>query len=136
MLVPPTITFRHLRANAAIDQDIRTRLDALERYCPTLIGARVLIEPLERHQRGPHRFHVRIDLTVPDGEIAIAHEASARPAARAAGARSLRKQDETEPEHKDLELAIHDAFRAARRRLQDYLRRRRGQVKRHAGAEL
>ncbi|MCC7007657.1 MAG: HPF/RaiA family ribosome-associated protein [Acidobacteria bacterium] len=135
MPVEPVITFRRMKADPALDGDIRKRVASLERFCPTIIGARVLVEPVERSQRSPHRIHVRVELSVPGEDVIISHETSARGGARATGARSLRKQDEPAPQHKDIELAIHDAFRAARRRLQDYLRRRRGQVKRRAGAE-
>jgi hypothetical protein len=38
---------------------------------------------------------------------------------------------EANPQHKDVDVVIRDAFEAARRRLQDYARRQRGQVKVH-----
>jgi cold shock CspA family protein len=131
MKLPPTITFRRMPTIDALDADIRRRLGKLETYCPSLIRARVLIEPAERHHRAGNRFHIRIDLTVPGEEIAIAHEASVRPTARALGVRKARKQDEPDPAHKHLGVAIGDAFAVARRRLQDYVRRQRGSVKQH-----
>jgi hypothetical protein len=36
MKIPPTITFRRLRAPEALERDIRQRLAKLERYCPSL----------------------------------------------------------------------------------------------------
>jgi hypothetical protein len=41
------------------------------------------------------------------------------------------KHLEAKPQHKDIDVAIRDAFKAARRQLQDYARRQRGQVKVH-----
>jgi hypothetical protein len=51
---------------------------------------------------------VRIDLKVPGGEIAI-----------------TRKHDE------ELQIALRDAFAVARRKLEDYARGPRGDVKQH-----
>ena len=132
MTKPPTVTFRRMRGTDALDADIRTRLEKLERYCPSLVGARVLVEPLARHHRAGIHYHIRIDLTVPGEEIAITHEASLRPTARALAGRKTRKQDEPDPAAKQLGVAIRESFAVARRRLQDYVRRRRRAVKVHA----
>ncbi len=94
MTMTPTITFRRMRGTEALDADIRARLEKLERYCPTLMGARVLVEPLARHHRAGTHYHIRIDITVPGEEIAITHEASLRPTTRALAARKTQKQDE------------------------------------------
>lgn len=131
MRVPPTITFRRMPAIDALDADIRKRLGKLETYYPSIMSARVLIEPAERHHRSGNRYHIRIDLRVPGQEIAVAHEASLRPSARAVAARKTQKQNEPEPAHRHLGVAVRDAFAVARRRLQDYARRQRGSVKRH-----
>jgi cold shock CspA family protein/ribosome-associated translation inhibitor RaiA len=131
MQIPPRITFRRMRATDALEADIRKRLDKLETYCPSIMGARVLVEPIERHHRGGNHYPIRIDLTVPGEDIAITHEASLRPAARALAAARTRKADEPDPAHKLLGVAIREAFAVARRRLQDYVRRRRRDVKQH-----
>jgi hypothetical protein len=39
------------------------------------------------------------------------------------------KHLEANPQHKDIDVVIRDAFKAARRRLQDYARQQRGQAK-------
>lgn len=131
MQTPPTIRFRRVRPTDALEADVRTRVNKLATYCPSLMGARVLIEPAERHHQEGNRYHVRIDLAVPGEEIVISHEASLRAGARAMARPKTRKQDETDPTHKLLGVAIRDAFGAARRRLQDYVRRQRGDVKAH-----
>jgi cold shock CspA family protein len=132
MLIPPTITFRQLPRVPALEADIRARLVRLERYCPMLIGARVLVEPAGRHHRTGSRFHVRIDLKVPDVDIAVSHEASVRPTARAVAASRWHKEDEPAVANRWLGVAIREAFSVARRRLQDYVRARRRDVKTHA----
>jgi hypothetical protein len=61
---------------------------------------------LPADSQGEHE--VRIDLTVPDEEIAVTHEPNQHTA------------------YKDICVAIRDAFDSARRKLEDYMRRRRG----------
>lgn len=68
--------------------------------------------PAHRNKGAP--FDVRIDLTVPGGEIAV------------------RSERAEHAEHADVYVALRDAFDSARRLLQDYARERRGDVKRHA----
>jgi cold shock CspA family protein len=126
-----TITFRRVPRTAALEAGIAQHLEKLRTFAPAILSARVIVEPAVRHRRAGNPYHVRIDLSVPGENIVVSHEASLRPAARAAAAQATRKQDETQPAHKYLEIAIADAFAAARRRLQDRVRRRRGSVKAH-----
>ena len=131
MALSPTITFRRIPGIERVEADVQKRVARLGKYCSSIMAARVLIEPAQRHHHDGNRFHIRIDLTVPGETIVISHEASLRPAARASGALKTRKQDEPDRSHKYLSLAIREAFDLARRRLQDYARRRRGSVKQH-----
>jgi hypothetical protein len=55
------------------------------------------------HKRKGKQYSARIDLKVPGGEIAV-----------------------TQMHDEDLQIALHDAFDAARRRLEDYARMQRG----------
>ena len=73
----------------------------------------VTVEAPHRHQHQGMLFDVRIDITVTGKEIAIRQ---AHPASHA---------------HEDPYVALRDAFRAARRKLQDYERELRLQVKTH-----
>jgi hypothetical protein len=73
---------------------------------------------------------VRIDLTVPGAEIIVGHEAALRYTARAGATDRVRKDDERERAHRNAHVAVREAFEAARRRLQDYVRVHRGEVKR------
>jgi cold shock CspA family protein/ribosome-associated translation inhibitor RaiA len=131
---PPVITIRGIREKEMIDAEVRKRLEKLRTFCSSIVSARVLVELAERHRRHGNRYRVRIDLTVPGEEIVVAHEAGARPDARARAAGTIRKQDESAREDKDPAIAIRKAFTAAGRRLQDYVRRQRGTVKRHSPA--
>jgi Sigma 54 modulation protein / S30EA ribosomal protein len=76
MQLTPTITFRGIEPSAALEAKIRTRIDKLETYSPSIMGCHVLMELAQRHHEAGNRYHVRIDLTVPGEEIVVAHEAS------------------------------------------------------------
>ena len=60
------------------------------------------------------------------------HEPSLHRALTHGGANEWSKHLEAHPEHKDVYLAIRDAFKEARRQLQDYARKLRGDVKMHS----
>jgi ribosome-associated translation inhibitor RaiA len=128
---PPRITFRGVRRSAGLEADILRRLKKLETYASTIIGADVLLEFAGHHHRAGNRYHVRIDLSVPGEDIHIHHGTSPRAIARAKDRPATLKQDEPDPEHRHAKVALRKAFDVARRRLQDYVRLRRRDVKAH-----
>ena len=81
-----------------------------------MVGCRVVIEAPHRRHRSGNLFHVHVDATVPGKELVV------------------RRDPREHGSHEDVRVAIRDAFDATRRELKDEARRRRGQVKRHAGA--
>lgn len=113
MRIEPEIAFRHIEPDPAIEKMILEGMDALERAFDRIMSCRIMVElPDRRHETG-NLYHVRIDLTVPGAEIVV---------------------DRAPPEHaadEDLGRAIDDAFDRARRRLNDFAARRRGEVKTH-----
>ena len=113
MKVPPQITFRHLRSSNAIVSNIRERIGWLEHFSNQIISCHVVVESPHRHHQRGNLFHVRIDLRLPGQEIVISREPSAHKA------------------HKDIYVTIHDAFDEARRGLEEYVRRRRKDIKNH-----
>jgi cold shock CspA family protein/ribosome-associated translation inhibitor RaiA len=134
MQLPPTVTFRGIRPTEGLEAEVLEHARKLETYFQPIMACRVLVEWSERHHAAGNRYHVRIDLTVPGEEIVIRHDASQRARARALGLRKLPRVEEPEPGHKYARAAIREAFHAARRRLLDYARRRRGAVKLHTTA--
>ena len=114
MQVPLQIVFEHIGPSDAIEARIRKEMQALERFYERITSARVVVaRPQHRHRTGD-LFSIRIHLEIPGAaDIAISRE----PAADGA--------------HEDVYVTIRDAFKAARRQLQDLTRRRQGQVKAH-----
>lgn len=137
MKIPLKITFRDMPPSKAIEDNIREKADKLDALCDDIMGCRVIVEAPHRHHHKGKAFVVRIDLTVPGGELVINREPKRLVAARAAHLEDLEKNlaENHEPSkhaaHEDAYVAIRDAFNAAARKLQDHTRRRRGKTKVH-----
>ena len=126
------ITFRNMQRSEEIEGWIRAEAAKLETLYSQLMGCRVAVEVPHRHHRKGRPYHIRIDLTVPRGEIVVKREPSLSARARQLGERKIKKNSEVKIPHKNLRTAINDAFKVAGRRLQDYARRQRGDIKTHA----
>jgi ribosomal subunit interface protein len=109
MDIPLQISLHGIAHSDALQNAIRERAKKLERYYDRVVSCRVVLELAAHHQGKGKQYIARIDLKVPGNEIAVTHA-----------------HDE------DLQVALRDAFDAARRRLEDYARKQRGDVKRHA----
>jgi cold shock CspA family protein/ribosome-associated translation inhibitor RaiA len=139
---PLQITFRNMPRSAAIEEAIREKAKKLDSYYDRILGCHVVIEaPHRRHHKGK-AYLVRIDLTVPRGELVVNRGRNRLNAAKIRDL-ELAGQDFAESHepgkhaaHADLYVAIRDAFNSAARKLRDYARKRRGEVKAHEPAAL
>lgn len=116
MQLPLQIAFHNMEHSDAVEAAVREKAAKLDEFCDRIMGCRVVVEAPHRHHRRGNQYQVRIDLTVPGEEIVVNREPAEH------------------TEYRDLGVALRDAFDAARRQLEDYVRRRRGAVKAHAGA--
>lgn len=131
MKLPVQVTFRNTPTSTTAEQWIQDEARDLETFYSRLMACRVMIEIPHAHRRKGAPYHVRIDLTVPGGELVVNREPTLSKRAGQRGEAQLKKRLELDTRHKDLRLAIHDAFRAASRRLADYARKHSGRVKTH-----
>lgn len=134
MKLPVEIKFRHMRPSEWIDADLRKRAGKLCTYCRRIHSCHVVVEIPHRHHETGNRFHVSLDLVVPGEEIAVTRSANLHASTRQLSARAWAKAYEVEGMQKDIRVVIRDTFDVARRRLQEYERRRRGQIKTHQRA--
>lgn len=104
-----SITTHHLDLPAPVEAVIRERAGRLEHFFPSLVGCSVVVEGPGRHHRKGGPFNVRIDLRVPGGEPLVV----------------------SRKDGKDLKVAVHSAFEAAVRQLEDFARVQRGDTKTH-----
>ncbi len=107
------ITFRNMPPSEAVEQSIRKHVEGLGRFSARIMGCRVVVEARHHKHHQGNLFHIRIAMTVPGGEIVVSREPALHHA------------------HEDVYVAFRDAFEAVRRRLEDYERRQRRQVKAH-----
>ncbi|HEY7555667.1 MAG TPA: HPF/RaiA family ribosome-associated protein [Candidatus Binatia bacterium] len=139
---PLRITFRNMPPSPAIENNIREKAAKLDAYFDRILGCHVVVEAPHRHHHKGKAYLVRIDLTVPGGELVI-NRVPKRLNAAALRDPELAGKDLTESHepskhgaHEDLYVAIRDAFNSAARKLQDFARKRRGKVKVHEPAPL
>jgi ribosome-associated translation inhibitor RaiA len=142
MIVPLKITFRNMARSKAIEDSIREKAQKLTSFYDHIMSCRVIVEAPHRHHHKGKAYVVRIDMTVPGGELVVNHQPKYLVAAPAVRARELDKNlaETHEPgkhaAHEDIYVAIRDAFNATARKLQDHARRRRGAVKSHNSAPI
>ena len=131
MELPVQITFRNTDHSGAVEAFLREKATWLDSFYDRIIRCRVMVEvPHHRHRSG-NPYHVRIDLTVPGGELVSSREGNLHTGQKQTQVEQAKKAAEVDAIHKDLYLTIREAFEDARRQLQDYARRQRGQVKTH-----
>jgi ribosome-associated translation inhibitor RaiA len=132
MELPVQITYRNMDPSDAVTARIEAEAAKLDEFFPRITSCRVIVEAPHRHHKSGELFHIRINLGVPGTELVTSHEPSPRAALSHDEPAALRKHVEIHPEHKDVYVAVRDAFASARRQLQDYVKRLRGEVKTHA----
>lgn len=113
MKLPVQIAYRNVEHSDAIEALVRQRAAKLDTFLDRIMACRVMLEAPHRHQRHGRDYHCRIDLTVPGGEVVVAREPT------------------ESTTHQDLYAAVDAAFDVAQRRLEDFTRRARGDVKSH-----
>jgi ribosomal subunit interface protein len=108
MKLTPQITFKDIPRSDAVETAILEKVSKLDRHSDRIMGCRIALEAVQQRQHQGKLYTVRIDITVPGGEIVIKRE-----------------------KNEDLYVAIRDAFDAAKRKLDGHSERKRGDVKVH-----
>jgi len=128
---PVQITWRDMAPSTAVGTKIREEAAKLEEFYDRITSCHVTIGIPRRYQNGKYQFHVRIDLTVPGAEIVVNHEPTLHSSPQRLGGEERAKGQELSSPHKDVYVAVRDAFKAARRKLQEFSHRQNGAVKYH-----
>ena len=114
MQSPVQIDFQGMEPLDRLQAEIARYVGELESRYGRITACHVSLKAPSEHHRTGAPYEVKIRLTLPDG--------------RDVHIDRTRHADER---HADANFALHDAFKRARRRLQDQARRMRGDVKRH-----
>ena len=116
MQTPVEIEFRGMNTVEPMRSAIAQHVADLESCFGRLTAGRVVVRSPGGHHRDGGVYEVSIQLSLPDGrEVAIGRTSAA------------------DKRLADLAFAVNHAFKRARRRLQDQVRRMQGHVKRHDG---
>lgn len=108
MEMPVEITAHNFELLDHMTKDIHERAKKLEKYYGKIERCHVVVEVPHAHKSRGHEYNFHIRLTLPGAEIVTDRQAS-----------------------EDFNVAARDAFHAARRQLEDYVRVRRGKIKQH-----
>lgn len=134
MILPIQITFRNMKSTVELEGWIRKEAAKLDEFYNRIMACRVVVELPSHHRKFGSLYHVRIDLTVPGGELVVKREPSLHSSMQQVGEQRIEKHLEVKIPHRELRQAINDAFKEMGRRLQDYSRRQRGDIKTHEPA--
>jgi len=108
------VSFDDIPIDDAVRDAAIEHIEHLESFYDRITGCHVVIAQPHRHHREGRHYSVRVDVRVPGGEIIV------------------NRDHHLDHAHEDVFVAMRDAFAAARRRLEDHVRRLRGVEKVHA----
>lgn len=106
------VRFHGIDPSAAVEAAIREHVQKLEQFYDQLVSCDVSLESRHQHHRQGNLFRVHIRLAVPGSEIVVTRD------------------PERDPRHEDAYVALSDAFRIARRQLEDFARKRHSKSRR------
>jgi cold shock CspA family protein len=114
METPPQIDFQGMQPLPAIREAVSRHLDQLESRFGRITTCRVVVKAPGQHHRTGGLYEINIHLAIPhskDVNVALTPQNDER--------------------YADIHFALNDAFKRARRQLQDRARKLQGQIKHH-----
>jgi cold shock CspA family protein len=118
MQTEPEISFQGVRPTPAVAAAVAKHVAQLEERWGRITACRVVIKAPSGHHHTSGLYEVHIHLSLPDGREV-----------------NVERTPTADERHADPTFAVDDAFKHARRQLQDQVRRAQGQVKEHDGPE-
>jgi cold shock CspA family protein/ribosome-associated translation inhibitor RaiA len=119
MQTPLEVDFQGLSRTPQVEAAISKHVAQLEQRYGRVTSCRVALRAPSGHHQNGGLYEVSIHLALPNGrDVNVGRTAPA------------------DERHADLTFALNDAFKRARRRLQDHARRLRGAVKQHDGPPI
>jgi len=115
MQTEPQVCFDDIPVDETVRAAALEHIAHLEQRHGRITGCKVVIAQPHRHHHDGRLASVRVEVIVPGGEVVVSRD------------------QHLDHAHEDVLVALRDAFHAARRRLEDHVRRRRGMEKQHDG---
>jgi len=119
MQTPPEVDFQNMAATPEIKDAIDAHVAQLEERAGRITSCRVVLKAPGQHHHKGGLYEVHIRLALPDGREV-----------------NVERTPPADERHSNLNFALSDAFKHARRQLQDQVRRTQGQVKQHEGPPI
>jgi len=119
MQTPVEIDFQGMTGNPEIQDAVAKHLAELEQRYGRVTACRVVLKGHGSHHQTGGLYEVNVRLALPNGREV-----------------NVERTPQADERHSDLTFALNDAFKRARRRLQDHVRRLQGQVKQHEGQAI
>ena len=112
MTIPTTVTFRDMEPSEALRTAIVDRAQRLERFAGDILSCHVTVEhdAAHRHQGNPFKIHACVAMRRKQIDVSGSSKSKSR--------------------KEDAYAMVADTFDVLRRRVEDYVRVRRGDVKR------
>jgi ribosome-associated translation inhibitor RaiA len=107
------VSFDDIPIDEAVRDAALEHIGQLENVSNRITACHVVIALPHRHHREGRLYSVRVDVRVPGGEIIV------------------NREHHLDHAHEDVFVALRDSFDAARRKLEDHVRRQRGVEKMH-----
>jgi ribosome-associated translation inhibitor RaiA len=104
----PQITFLNTPPNKAIEALIHENVEKLDTFYDGILNCQVVVDVPHRRQQEGNQYEVRVIVAVPGNDIVVS------------------RVPDQQTANQDLRQAVREAFDAAGRQLQDYVRRRQG----------
>ena len=114
MQIPLDIDYHHMTPSESVSARVAERVGKLEGRFSGIVGCRVGIEAQRHHHQRGNLYHVKVVIQLPGSEVVVNRDPGHDPA------------------HKDVHVAVRDAFDAAERQLATRVDRMRGEIKAHA----
>ncbi len=89
-----------MEPSAAVETNIREKAAKLDQFYDQIMSCRVMVEAPHGHHIKGNLYQVRIDLTVPEGELLVSHE-----------------HHHKDHSHEDVYVVIRDSFDAMKGQL-------------------
>lgn len=107
------VDFKDVDSSPALTETVQEQAEKLEKYFDRITSCHVVISHPHRNHNHGNTFHVNIVLHIPGQEIVV------------------NREPEKNINHEDPYQAVRDAFKAAKRQLQDYVQKMRHDIKHH-----
>jgi ribosome-associated translation inhibitor RaiA len=112
-MIPYNLISRDFPVSEANRFELEKHMLRLERICDKITSCDIVLSLPHKHGHKGRIFHLNLKLHVP-GEVLV-----------------INREPELNADHEDFHLSVRDAFKALRRRLEEYVSRQKGMIKQH-----